>query len=148
MSMKSRLRELSLRGYSLGSRAQVHTSAHFEVLLPTSLARAGDVNRRAVAVLIPPSKAIDGSTRRFGQRPSSPKAKEGLIVAVTRITLEPSKTKAVSARRRAALIRARSTVSRAFVRTSRQEEMKKGVASWKSLPSRKTRRAPHHRRWS
>ncbi len=26
-------------------------------------------------------------------------------------------------------------------------KMKKGAAFWKSLPSRKTRRAPHHRRW-
>jgi hypothetical protein len=58
------------------------------------------------------------------------------------VTLKAEKTEAKSARCCGALHQARSSVSRAFVRT-RREETKKGAASWRSLPSRKTRRAPH-----
>ena len=92
---------------------------------------------------------------RFGPN-SLPKAKEELIVAVTclestrtqGITLKAEKTKAKSARCRGALHQARSSVSHAFVRTQR-EETKKGVEHYNSPPlSRKTRRAPHHCRWS
>jgi hypothetical protein len=84
-----------------------------DFLPPTLRARAVDKEVAAV----PPSKAIDRFVSRFGRNPLSPKAKEGLIVAVSRITLEASKTKAESDRCRAALTRARSAVSRAFVRT-------------------------------
>ncbi len=84
---------------------------------------------------------------RFGPNPSSPKAKEEVLYAVacqesTRtqdFALKAERTEAESVRCRAALEQARrSSVSRAFVRTTRREETKKGAASWKSFPSRKT----------
>jgi len=103
-------------------------------------------------VVVLETKASERSASRFGRNPSLPKAKEELIVAVacqegTRtqgVTLKANKTEAESARSHAVLIQARSSVFRAFVRP-RQEETKKGAASWKSLPSRKTQKAPHHR---
>jgi len=121
-------------------------------LLPTLRARAVDHEVAAV----PKTNAVERFASRFGLNPSSPKAKEELIVTVacqesTRtqgITLKAEKTEAKSARCRGALHQARSSVSRAFIRT-RREEMKKGVEHYNSpLPSRKTRRAPHQRRWS
>jgi hypothetical protein len=62
---------------------------------------------------------------RFGPNPSSPKAKEELIVVVAcqestqtqGFTLKAKKTEAESARYRAVLLHAWSSVSRAFVRT-------------------------------
>ena len=144
----------------LGSRARVRASTRKSVswrsasffLLPTSRARAVDHEVAAV----PKTKVVEHFASRFGPNPSSPKVKEELIVVVacqksTRtqgVTLKAEKTEAKSARCRGALHQARSSVSRAFVRT-RQEETKKGVEHYNSpLPSRKTRRAPHHHRWS
>ena len=121
-------------------------------LLPTSRARAVDHEVAAV----PKTKAVERFASRFGPNPSLPKAKEESIVAVacqesTRtqgVTLKAKKTEAKSARCCSALHQAWSSVSRAFIRTQR-EEMKKGVEHYNSpLQSRKTRRAPHHRRWS
>jgi len=86
----------------------------------------------------------------------SPEAKEEVLNAVacqksTRtkdFTLKAKKTEAKPAGYRAVLDQgARSSVSGAFIRTQ-QEETKKRAATWKSLPSRKTQRAPHHRQWS
>ena len=90
--------------------------------LPTSRARAVD----QIVVAVPRIEAIEGSASRFGPNPSSPKAKEELIVAVacqesTRaqgVTLKAKRdlTETKSARCRGALRHARSSVSRAFVR--------------------------------
>jgi hypothetical protein len=68
-------------------------------------------------------EAVERSESRFGPKPSSPKAEEELIVAIacqesTRtqgVTLKANDTETKSARCRAVLIRARSSVSRAFV---------------------------------
>ena len=68
---------------------------------------------------------IEHSASRFGPNPSSPKAKEELIVVVacqesTRtqgFTLKAKKTEAESTRYRAVLLHTWSSVSRAFVRT-------------------------------
>ncbi len=90
--------------------------------LPTSRARAVD----QIVAAVPRIEAIEGSASRFGPNPSSPKAKEELIVAVacqesTRaqgVTLKAKRdlTETKSARCRGALRHARSSVSRAFVR--------------------------------
>ncbi len=88
--------------------------------LPPSRARAVD----QIVAAVPRIEAIEGSASRFGPNPSSPKAKEELIVAVpcqksTRaqgITLKAKRTETKSARCRGALRHARSSVSRAFVR--------------------------------
>jgi hypothetical protein len=98
--------------------------------LPPSRARA--VNQIVAAV--PRIEAIEGSASRFGPNPSSPKAKEELIVAVTcqestraqGVTLKAERTETKSARCRGALRHAWSSVSRAFVQ-SRREETKKGA---------------------
>ena len=89
--------------------------------LPPSRARAVD----QIVTAVPKFEAIEGSASRFGPNPSSPKAKEVLIVAVacqesTRaqgITLKAERTKAKSDRCRGALHHARSSVSCAFVRS-------------------------------
>jgi hypothetical protein len=88
--------------------------------LPPLRARAVD----QIVAAVPRIEAIEGSASRFGLNPSSPKAKEELIVAVacqesTRaqgITLNAERTETKSARCRGALCHARSSVSRAFVR--------------------------------
>ena len=90
--------------------------------LPTSRARAVD----QIVAAVPRIKAIEGSVSRFGPNPSSPEAKEELIVAVacqesTRaqgVTLKAKRdlTETKSARCRGALRHARSSVSRAFVK--------------------------------
>jgi hypothetical protein len=92
------------------------------LLPPTSRARAVD---QRVAAVVPGIEAIEEVASRFGPNPSSPKAKEELIVAVacqesTRaqgVTLEAERTEAKSARCRGAPHHARFSVSRAFVRT-------------------------------
>ncbi len=109
-------------------------------------ARAVDQEVTAVPII----EAIECSASRFGPNPSLPKAKEELIVAVAckestqtqGVTLKANKTEAESARCRAVLVQARSSVSHAFVRT-RGEETKKGAASLKSAPSRKTHQVLH-----
>ncbi len=157
-STKNWLRERSPRRYLLGSRKRARTSVRLQgprrsasfFQLPPSRARAVD----QIVATVPRIEVIEGSASRFGPNPSSPKAKEELIVAVvcqesTRaqgVTLEAERTETKSARRRGALCHAWSSVSRAFVR-QRQEETKKGAASCRILPSRKTR-APNPRRWS
>ena len=90
--------------------------------LPTSRARAVD----QIVAAVPRIEAIEGSASRFGPNPSSPEAKEELIVAVacqesTRaqgVTLKAKRdlTETKSARCRGALRHAWSPVSRAFVR--------------------------------
>ena len=160
MSTKTWTREQSLRGYTPGSRTQARVSARPSitwrptVFLDPPAPRARAVDRR-VAVVVLETKASELSTSRLGPNPSSPEAKEKVLNAIAchestqteDFTLKAKKTEAESARCHAVLVQARSSVSRAFVHT-RREETKKGAASWKSLPSRKTRRAPHHRRWS
>jgi hypothetical protein len=150
-STKNRLRERSLRGYTLRSRLRVRTSTHEQgprrsvslLQLPPSRASRA-VDRRVAA--IPKIEAIEGSTSRVGPNPSLPEAPEELIVTVacpesTRraqgVTLKAERTKANSRF---------SIVSRAFV-LSRQEETKTGVEHHNSpLPSRKTRRSLPSRR--
>ena len=93
-STKTGFRGCFLRGNSPGSRARARVCARKLVprrsarffLPPTSRARA--VDRRVAAVV--ETKASERSVSRFGRNLSSPKAKEGLIVAVTRqgITLK------------------------------------------------------------
>ena len=159
-STKTWLCEQSSRGYSPRSRARARTSARRSItwrptgLLGLPAPRASAVDRR-VAAALPKTKASKRSTSRLGLNPSSPEAKEEVPNAVacqesTRtedFTLKAKKTEAEPARRCAVLEQgALSSVSRAFVRTTRREETKKGAAFWKSLPSRKTRRAPHHHR--
>jgi hypothetical protein len=106
------------------------------LLLLTSRARAADQTVAAV----PKLEAVKCLASRFGPNPSSPKAEEESIVAVacqegTRtqegVTLKAEKTEAKSARCRGAIQQARSSVSRAFVRT-RQGEAKKGVEHYYS----------------
>ena len=129
--MKNWLREQSLRGYSLGSRKRARTSACQQdprrsasiLLLPTSRARSVD----QTVVAVPKLEAVKRSASRVRPNPLSPKAEEELIVAVacqesTRtqeegVTLKAEKTEAKSARCRGAIQQARSSVSRAFVRT-------------------------------
>jgi len=101
----------------------------------------------------PHNKAIECSANRFGPNPSSPKTKEELIVVVAcqvprehsnpRLhTLKAKKTKTKSARCRAVLICARSSVSPAFIAT-RRVETKKGGACYKSPPEQEdTRSSP------
>jgi len=92
------------------------------LLQPTLGARAVD---QRVAAVVPEIKAIERSASHFGPNPSSPKAKEELIVVVTcqentgtqGFTLKSKKTEAESARYRVGLLHAWSSVSRAFVRT-------------------------------
>ena len=89
--------------------------------LPTSRVRAVD----QIVAAVPRIEAIEGFASRFGPNPSSPKAKEELIVAVacqksTRAQGATLKAKRIeeetkSARCRGALRHARSSVSRAFV---------------------------------
>ncbi len=103
------------------SKSVLWRSASF-FRLPTSRARAVD----QIVAAVPRIEAIEGSASRFGPNPSSPKAKEELIVAVacqesTRaqgVTLKAKRdlTETKSARCRGALRHARSSVSRAFVR--------------------------------
>ena len=82
--------------------------------LPPSRARAVD----QIVAAVPRIEAIEGSASRFGPNPSSPKAKEELIVAVacqesTRaqgVTLKAERTEAKSAHCRGAPHHARSSV--------------------------------------
>jgi hypothetical protein len=84
--------------------------------LPLSRARAVD----QIVAAVPRIEAIEGSASCFGPNPSSPKAKEELIVAVAcqestqaqGVTLEAERTEAKSA----APHHTRFSVSRAFVR--------------------------------
>jgi hypothetical protein len=78
------------------------------------------------------------SASRFGPDPSLLEAEEEVLNAVAcqestqtkNLTLKTKKTKAEPARCRAVLEQgARSSVSRAFIRTTRREETKKGAAS-------------------
>jgi hypothetical protein len=86
----------------------------------TSGARA--VDQEEVAA-VPKIEAVERSVSRFRPKPSSPKAEEELIVAVAcqestqtqGVTLKANETKTKSARCRAVLICARSSVSCAFV---------------------------------
>ncbi len=90
--------------------------------LPTLRARAVV----QIVAAIPRIEAIEGSVSCFGPNPSSPKAKEELIVAVacqesTRaqgVTLKAKRdlTETKSARCCSAIRHARSSISRAFVR--------------------------------
>jgi hypothetical protein len=76
-----------------------------------------------IVAAVPRIEAIEGSESHFGPNPSSPKAKEELIVAVacqesTRaqgVTLEAERTEAKSARCRGAPHHTRFSVSRTFV---------------------------------
>jgi hypothetical protein len=89
--------------------------------LPTSRARAVD----QIVVAVPRIEAIEGFVSRFSSNPSSPEAKEELIVAAscqesTRaqgVTLKAKRdlTETKSACCRGALRHARSSVSRAFI---------------------------------
>ena len=89
-----------------------------------------------MAIVLPKTNASKRSASRLGPNPSSPEAKEEVLNAVacqdsTRtedFALKAKKTKAEPARCRAVLDQARSSISRAFVRT-RREETKKGAAS-------------------
>ncbi len=86
----------------------------------------------------------------LGPNPSLLEAKEEVLnkVACQESTgtedfaLKAKKTEAEPACCRAVLDQAWFSVSRAFVRMQR-EEMKKGAASWKSAPSRKTHQVLH-----
>ena len=130
--MKTWLRKQSLRGYSPRSRTRAGHPTGF--LDPPAL-RARAVNQRVTAVL-PETKASERPASHLGPNPSSPEAKEEVLNAVacqesTRtedFTLKAKKTKAEPARCPAVLDQARSSVSRAFVHT-RREETKKGAAS-------------------
>ncbi len=100
--------------------------------------------------VLPKTKASERLVSRLGPNPLSLEAKEEVLNKVacqesTRtedFALKAKKTKAKSARCRAVLDQARSSVSPAFVHTG-QEETKKGAASWESAPSRKTHQVLH-----
>ena len=87
--------------------------------VPTLQARAVD----QVVAAVPKIKAVERLASRFGLKPLSPKAEEELIVAVAcqestqtqGDILKANETETKSARCRAVLIHARSSVSRAFV---------------------------------
>ncbi len=78
-----------------------------------------------VVAAVPKIKAVEHLVSRFGPKPLSPKANEELVVVVAcqestqtqGFTLKAKKTKAESARYRAVLHQARSSISHAFVRT-------------------------------
>jgi hypothetical protein len=109
-----------------------------------SRARAVD----QVVPTVPKIEAVERLASCFGPKPSSPKAKEELIVAVAcqestqtqGVTLKANKTKTESAPCRAVLICTRSSVSRAFV-VKRREERKKGGAFFQKPPKQEDTRS-------
>jgi hypothetical protein len=138
-----------------GSRTQARVNARPSVtsrptgFLDPPAPQARAVNRRAVAIL-PKTKAIERSASHLGLNPLSLEAMEEVLnkVACQESTqtedfaLKAKKTEVEPARCRAVLNQARSSISHAFVHTQ-QEETKKGAASWKSAPSRKTHQVLH-----
>jgi hypothetical protein len=139
--MKTWLREQPLRGCTPGSHTRARVSARPSVTWrptgfldpPAPRSRAVD---RGVAAVLPEIKASKRLASHLGPNPLSPEAKEEVLNAVAcqestqteDFALKAKKTKAEPARCRTVLYQARSSVSRAFVRT-RREETKKGAAS-------------------